>query len=88
MADLRAFEDRVNPDGVNTYGFTDLPESCASQFDPDGPFADQAFDTAGHRAVGRAGDVEGAHDDPGWVGVQPEAVVEQIHREMKTLVTV
>ena len=35
VADLRAHEDRRNPDGVNTYGFVDLPESCASQFDPD-----------------------------------------------------
>ncbi|GHD39729.1 ScyD/ScyE family protein [Mycetocola manganoxydans] len=43
VADLRAFEDRVNPDGVNTYGFTDLPESCASQFDPNGPFGAASY---------------------------------------------
>jgi hypothetical protein len=29
-----------------------------------------------------------AHDNPRGIGVQPEAVVEQIHRELKTLVTV
>ncbi|MET4637111.1 ScyD/ScyE family protein [Mycetocola sp. 2940] len=34
VADLRAHEDQENPDAVNTYGFVDLPESCASQFEP------------------------------------------------------
>ncbi|SFN88021.1 ScyD/ScyE family protein [Mycetocola miduiensis] len=35
VADLFAHEEQENPDAVNTYGFVDLPASCASQFVPD-----------------------------------------------------
>jgi hypothetical protein len=35
VADLLAHEEQENPDAVNTYGFVDLPEDCASQFVPD-----------------------------------------------------
>jgi hypothetical protein len=43
VADLWAHEDEENPDQVNTYGFVGLPESCASQFDPAGPFGPPTY---------------------------------------------
>jgi hypothetical protein len=33
LADIGAYEATANPDQGNTYGFSDLPESCADQFD-------------------------------------------------------
>ena len=43
IGDLWAHENQENPDQVNSYGFLDLPESCASQFDPAGPFGPPAY---------------------------------------------
>ncbi|WP_160329729.1 ScyD/ScyE family protein [Microterricola viridarii] len=37
LADIAAYESEVNPDQINTYGFIDLPQSCADQFDPTAP---------------------------------------------------
>ncbi|WIB78712.1 ScyD/ScyE family protein [Curtobacterium sp. MCPF17_002] len=37
LADLGAYEARVNPDRVNGYGFRGLPSACAAQVDPTGP---------------------------------------------------
>jgi hypothetical protein len=37
LADLGAYEAEVNPDQVNTYGFTDLDPACAALVDPTGP---------------------------------------------------
>ncbi|MBT2503862.1 ScyD/ScyE family protein [Curtobacterium sp. ISL-83] len=37
VADLGAYEARVNPDHVNQYGFRGLPASCAAQISPTGP---------------------------------------------------
>ncbi len=39
LADLRAFEEKYNPDSVNTYGFQGLSDECADQVPgpPDGP---------------------------------------------------
>lgn len=37
LADLAAYEKAKNPDQINTYGFIDLPETCAAQFDSAGP---------------------------------------------------
>ena len=37
IADLRAFEEANNPDQDTTYGFRDLPQSCADQFPADNP---------------------------------------------------
>jgi len=36
LADLGAYEARVNPDRVNGYGFRGLPSACAAQVDPAG----------------------------------------------------
>ena len=36
LADLGAYEARVNPDRVNGYGFRGLPSACAAQVDPTG----------------------------------------------------
>ncbi|MFI5426114.1 ScyD/ScyE family protein [Aeromicrobium sp. UC242_57] len=37
IADLRAFEEAKNPDQRTTYGFKNLPQSCADQFPADNP---------------------------------------------------
>lgn len=37
IADLRAFEAAKNPDQRTTYGFRNLPQSCADQFPSDNP---------------------------------------------------
>ncbi|MCS5735882.1 ScyD/ScyE family protein [Herbiconiux daphne] len=37
LADLGAYEATVNPDQVNTYGFSDLDPACAALIDPAGP---------------------------------------------------
>jgi len=34
IADLHAYEAQYNPDQTNVYGFVDLPQECADQFDP------------------------------------------------------
>ncbi|PFG44803.1 hypothetical protein ATJ88_3540 [Isoptericola jiangsuensis] len=39
VADLGGFEATKNPDGATTYGFRDLPASCADLFPPDFPAA-------------------------------------------------
>ncbi|WP_213814991.1 ScyD/ScyE family protein [Glaciihabitans sp. dw_435] len=37
LADIHAYEQRVNPDKKNTYGAIGLPASCAAQFPPPAP---------------------------------------------------
>ncbi|HZC71974.1 MAG TPA: ScyD/ScyE family protein [Jatrophihabitans sp.] len=32
LADLKSYEDTVNPDQINTYGITDISQSCADQW--------------------------------------------------------
>ncbi|GGE88226.1 ScyD/ScyE family protein [Mycetocola zhadangensis] len=43
VADLWEHENTINPDQVNTYGFVDLPQSCADQFDPTGPLGPATY---------------------------------------------
>jgi hypothetical protein len=43
VADIGAYEATVNPDQVNTYGFTDLDEKCLAEFDPAGPFGPPVY---------------------------------------------
>lgn len=35
IADLMAYEQTANPDQVNTYGFTSIPDDCAAQLPPE-----------------------------------------------------
>ncbi|WP_382309326.1 ScyD/ScyE family protein [Herbiconiux sp. UC225_62] len=43
LADLGAYEAEVNPDQVNTYGFTDLDPACAAQVNPNGPAGEPTY---------------------------------------------
>jgi hypothetical protein len=43
VADLWAHENGTNPDAVNSYGFVNLPQSCADQFDPASPLGPPTY---------------------------------------------
>lgn len=43
VADLWSHENGTNPDAVNTYGFVDLPQACADQFDPASPLGPATY---------------------------------------------